>query len=99
VDGQFTRDLASADDRGVGRADEAAAGGVPEADARDAHAGTLPGVQGHARGEVAVQDDPYATVLPNATGPLDDIANTLLARARPAGELADDTALLLVMVP
>ncbi|WP_405484436.1 hypothetical protein [Streptomyces sp. NBC_00009] len=67
--------------------------------ARDAHAGTLPGVQGHARGEVAVQDDPYATVLPKATGPLDDIADTLLARARPAGELADDTALLLVMVP
>ncbi|MGW6359941.1 hypothetical protein ACWFR5_33450 [Streptomyces sp. NPDC055092] len=55
-------------------------------------------MQGHARGEVAVQDDPYATVLPKAT-PLDDTADTLLARARPTGELADDTALLLVMVP
>ncbi|MFD7777003.1 hypothetical protein [Streptomyces sp. NPDC059753] len=46
-----------------------------------------------------MQDDSYATVLPKATGPLDDIADTLLARARPTGELADDTALLLVMVP
>ncbi|MET8537844.1 hypothetical protein ABZV67_40425 [Streptomyces sp. NPDC005065] len=56
-------------------------------------------MQGHAPGEVAVQDDPFATVLSKATGPLDDIADTLLARARSTGERADDTALLLVMVP
>ncbi|MER5185550.1 hypothetical protein ABT009_46060 [Streptomyces sp. NPDC002896] len=39
-----------------------------------------------------------STALSEATGPLDDIADTLLARARPAGERADDTALLLVEV-
>ncbi|WP_351232783.1 hypothetical protein [Streptomyces sp. NPDC002133] len=67
--------------------------------ARNAHAGILPGVQDHAPGGVAEQDDPFATVLSEATGPLDDIADTLLARARPAGERADDTNLLLVKIP
>ncbi|WP_392750290.1 hypothetical protein [Streptomyces sp. LN590] len=56
-------------------------------------------MQDHAPGGVAEQNDPFATVLSKATGPLDDIADTLLARARPAGERADDTALLLVKVP
>ncbi|MFF4347032.1 hypothetical protein [Streptomyces sp. NPDC001530] len=67
--------------------------------ARDAHAGTLPEVQGHAPGGVAEQDDPFATVFSKAVCPLDDIADTFLARARPAPERADDTALLLVKVP
>ncbi|MGW0630833.1 hypothetical protein [Streptomyces sp. NPDC002758] len=56
-------------------------------------------MQGHAPGGVAEQDDPFATVLSKSTGPLDDIADPLLARARPVGERADDTALLLVKVP
>ncbi|MFF3876454.1 hypothetical protein [Streptomyces sp. NPDC001978] len=39
-----------------------------------------------------------ATALSKATGSLDDIADTLQAHARPTGERADDTALLLVRV-
>jgi hypothetical protein len=42
--------------------------------------------------ETALTD--LATVLSKVIGPLDDIADTLLACARPAGERADDTALL-----
>ncbi|MFI9612113.1 SpoIIE family protein phosphatase [Streptomyces sp. NPDC052023] len=39
-----------------------------------------------------------ATVLSEATGSLDDIADALLAHAQPSGDRADDTALLLVKV-
>ncbi|MGW3245599.1 PP2C family protein-serine/threonine phosphatase [Streptomyces sp. NPDC001070] len=46
--------------------------------------------------ETALTD--LATVLSKATGPLDDIADTLLAHAQPSGDRADDTALLLLKV-
>ncbi|GDY79790.1 hypothetical protein SAV31267_092750 [Streptomyces avermitilis] len=64
--------------------------------ARDAYAKPCPEYRGHAPGEVAEQDDPFATALCKATGPLDDMADTLLARARPTGMRADDTTCLLV---
>ncbi|MGW1915735.1 PP2C family protein-serine/threonine phosphatase [Streptomyces sp. NPDC002076] len=38
-----------------------------------------------------------AAVLSEATGPLDLVADTLVAHAQPSGDRADDTALLLVM--
>lgn len=44
--------------------------------------------------EAALTD--LAEVLAKATGPLDDIAETLLAHAQPSGDRADDTALLLL---
>ncbi|WP_326608126.1 SpoIIE family protein phosphatase [Streptomyces sp. NBC_01800] len=46
--------------------------------------------------ETALTD--LATVLSKATGPLNDIADTLLAHAQPSGDRADDTALLLLKV-
>ncbi|MCX5320191.1 SpoIIE family protein phosphatase [Streptomyces sp. NBC_00120] len=46
--------------------------------------------------ETALTD--LAAVLSKATGPLDDIVDTLLAHAQPSGDRADDTALLLLKV-